>query len=283
VAEKAASRSPRLDAMLERMIAEGASDLHLSAAHRPHWRVDGEMQALKDAGVLAENEVQTLLEPVMEARHLEQFRTEGDADFAYAIPGVARFRVNVFKDHRGVNAVFRLIPSKILSLEQLGLPPVIQNFCDMPKGLVLVTGPTGSGKSTTLAAMIDSMNRNQKLHVETIEDRIVPCTRASRAHQPASWAAHQELRRLRAALRGPRRHPGARCATWRRSRWRWRRPTPATWFGHAAHQQRGAVDRVIDQFPAGQQEQVRSTLPTCCAAWWRRRGARPAAGGWPPR
>jgi twitching motility protein PilT len=265
-AEKATSRSPRLDAMLERMIAEGASDLHLSAAHRPHWRVDGEMQALKDAGVLGASEVQELLEPVMEARHRAQFQSEGDSDFAYSIPGVARFRVNVFKDHRGVNAVLRLIPSKILSLEQLGLPPVIQNFCDMPKGLVLVTGPTGSGKSTTLAAMIDAMNRNQKLHVVTIEDPIefVHQSQQSLVNQ-RELGGHTSsfARALRAALRED---PDVILVGEMRDLETIALALEAANTGHLVfatlhtNSAVGAVDRVIDQFPAGQQEQIRSTL-----------------------
>jgi twitching motility protein PilT len=265
-AEKAGARSPRLDAMLERMIAEGASDLHLSAGHRPHWRVDGDIQALKDAGVLGETEVLTLLEPLMEARHREQFTQDGDADFAYSIPGVARFRVNAFKDYRGVNAVFRLIPSKILSLEQLGLPPVIQNFCDMPKGLVLVTGPTGSGKSTTLAAMIDSMNTKQKLHIVTVEDPIefLHQSRESLINQ-RELGGHTKsfARALRAALRED---PDVILVGEMRDLETIALALEAANTGHLVlatlhtNSAVGAVDRVIDQFPAGQQEQIRSTL-----------------------
>ena len=261
-----ASRAPRLDAMLERMIAEGASDLHLSAGHQPHWRVDGDMKALSDTAVLGENDVLALLEPVMEPRHRDQFTTEGDSDFAYSIPGVARFRVNVFRDHRGVNAVFRLIPSKILTLEQLALPPVVTALCDMPKGLVLVTGPTGSGKSTTLAAMIDHMNRNQKLHVVTIEDPIefVHQSQQSLVNQ-RELGGHTKsfARALRAALRED---PDVILVGEMRDLETIALALEAANTGHLVlatlhtNSAVGAIDRVIDQFPAGQQEQIRSVL-----------------------
>jgi hypothetical protein len=165
-------RSPRLDALLERVVAEGASDLHLAAGYKPHWRVDGDMAVIEDGPVLGPDDALELLTPVMEERHRDQFAEDNDADFAYSIPGVARFRVNLFRDHRGTGAVFRLIPSKVLTLEQLGLPPVLKNFCEMPKGLVLVTGPTGCGKSSTLAAMIDFVKKTRQTHIVTIEDPI---------------------------------------------------------------------------------------------------------------
>jgi twitching motility protein PilT len=202
----------------------------------------------------------------MEARHREQFQTEGDSDFAYSIPGVARFRVNVFRDHRGVNAVFRLIPSKILSIDQLGLPAVVTALCDMPKGLVLVTGPTGSGKSTTLAAMIDYMNRGQKLHVVTIEDPI------EFVHQSNQSLINQRelgghtisfARALRAVLRED---PDVILVGEMRDLETIALALEAANTGHLVlatlhtNSAVGAVDRVIDQFPAGQQEQVRSVL-----------------------
>jgi twitching motility protein PilT len=265
-AEAPAARAPRLDALLERMVAEGASDLHLSAGHRPHWRVDGDMKALSDTAVLGGDEVFTLLEPVMEARHREQFETEGDSDFAYTIPGVARFRVNVFRDHRGVNAVFRLIPSKILSLEQLALPPVIQNFCDMPKGMVLVTGPTGSGKSTTLAAMVDTMNRKQKLHIVTIEDPIEFLHQSDQSlinQRELGGHTRSFARALRAALRED---PDVILVGEMRDLETIALALEAANTGHLVlatlhtNSAVGAVDRIIDQFPAGQQEQIRSVL-----------------------
>jgi twitching motility protein PilT len=171
-AEPAAPRSPQLDALLQRVVAEGASDLHLSAGHKPHWRIDGDIHEIADAPVLGRDEAAELLKPAMAERHWHRFTEDSDADCAYAVPGLARFRVNLFRDHGGSGAVLRQVPSRILTLEQLGLPEVLKTLCEMPKGLVLVTGPTGSGKSTTLAAMIDHINRTRKLHIVTVEDPI---------------------------------------------------------------------------------------------------------------
>lgn len=161
-----------LDQLLKRMVAEGASDLHLSGGQKPRWRIDGVVHEMTDREPLGETEVQELLEPLMTGRHRTEFGELQDTDFAYSLKGVCRFRVNVFRDHLGVGAVLRQIPAKILSIDQLGLPPVIKTFCDLPQGLVLVTGPTGNGKSTTLAAMIDYLNDTRAGHIITLEDPI---------------------------------------------------------------------------------------------------------------
>ena len=260
------SRAPRLDALLERVVAEGASDLHLSAGHKPHWRIDGEMKALTDAAALGSDEVRSLLDPVMDDRHRQQFLEQGDADFAHAVPGLARFRVNMFRDHHGVSAVLRLIPSKIMSIEQLALPAVVQSFCDMPKGLVLVTGPTGSGKSTTLAAMVDSINRTQKSHVVTIEDPIefLHQSKESLINQ-RELGGHTKsfARALKAALRED---PDVIMVGELRDLETIALALEAANTGHLVfatlhtNSAVGAIDRVIDQFPADQQAQVRSTL-----------------------
>ena len=165
-------RSPRLDGLLRRMVAEGASDLHLSGGQRPRWRIDGEIRELKDAAVLLPDEVRDLLTSVMQERNIDEFDGCNDTDFAYSLPGTARFRTNLFRDHRGVGAVLRHIPDKVMSFEQLGLPPAVRALTEHPNGLVLVTGPTGSGKSTTLAAMVDLINRTRRSHIITLEDPI---------------------------------------------------------------------------------------------------------------
>ena len=162
----------KLNKLLKRMVAERASDIHLSAAHKPRWRIDGNISEMSDTSLLSANDVLELVRPVMPERNMTQFKSDNDTDFAYAIPGIARFRVNLFRDNKGVGAVFRQIPDKILSIEQLGLPPVARQLCEYPKGLVLVTGPTGSGKSTTLAAMIDHINKTRLDHIITLEDPI---------------------------------------------------------------------------------------------------------------
>jgi twitching motility protein PilT len=166
------SKSPRLDELLKRVVEEGASDLHLSAGHHPHWRIDGDMAPIEDTKLLGKEEVWELLLPVMHKIKVREFEEKMDVDFVYPLPGVARFRVNAFRDDNGISAVFRFIPSKILSFEQLGLPQTLIKLANYPKGLVLVTGPTGSGKSTTLAAMINHINRTRRAHIITMEDPI---------------------------------------------------------------------------------------------------------------
>jgi len=170
--EGPAAETGILGKLLKSMATEGASDLHLSAGQRPRWRIDGAMRQIADIPPLAEDTVLEVLGDVLEDRNREEFETNNDTDFALELPGVARFRVNLFRDLGGRGAVFRLIPTTILSLEQLGMPAVVAEFCKLPKGLVLVTGPTGSGKSTTLAAMVDLINRGRKEHVITLEDPV---------------------------------------------------------------------------------------------------------------
>ena len=161
-----------LERLLRAMATEGGSDLHLAGGQRPRWRIDGAMHELADIPPLGPETVLELLGDALEDRNRQEYEAANDTDFALALPGVARFRVNLFRDLGGVGAVFRLIPNTILSLEQLGMPAVVAGFCKIPKGLVLVTGPTGSGKSTTLAAMVDLINRERKEHVITLEDPV---------------------------------------------------------------------------------------------------------------
>jgi twitching motility protein PilT len=261
-----APRSPKLDALLERVVAEGASDLHLSAGHRPHWRIDGDMREISDAQILGPGVVRELLEPVMEKRHREQFGDASDVDFAYSVPGVARFRVNLFRDRHGSGAVLRQIPSTVLSLEQLGLPAVLKDFCEMPKGLVLVTGPTGSGKSSTLAAMIDFINKTRRTHIVTIEDPI------EFVHESVTSLVNQRevgghttsfSRALRAALRED---PDIILVGELRDLETISLALEAANTGHLVlatlhtNSALGAVDRIIDIFPGDQQAQVRSAL-----------------------
>jgi hypothetical protein len=166
------SLSPKLDQLLRRMVAERASDVHLTSNLKPHWRIDGSMLEISDAPVLSGQDIHNLVDPITPERNRIQFKEENDTDFAYAIPGVSRFRVNMFCDNRGPGLVFRQIPDKILTMEQLGLPASVRALCDFPKGLILVTGPTGSGKSTTLAAMIDHINKQREDHIITLEDPV---------------------------------------------------------------------------------------------------------------
>ncbi len=161
----------RLIQYFQKMISEGASDLHLSTGMSPYLRKDGEMVQLQDPPFTHDN-LHALLMEIIPDRNRVEFEHDFDTDFAYEIPGQARFRCNYFNDRNGCGAVFRQIPVDILTADQLGLPPKLLQLCNLTKGLVLVTGPTGSGKSTTLAAMVDHINKTRSDHIITIEDPI---------------------------------------------------------------------------------------------------------------
>ena len=164
---------PPIDRLFHAMCGMKASDLHISTGMPPLVRKDGEIRALEEgAAAMDAAEVTALLEPIMPEKNRGEFDRRHDTDFAYEIPGLARFRANIFMDRKGRGAVFRVIPSKILTAEDLGLSSHILQLCRLNKGLVLVTGPTGSGKSTTLCGMIDYINRNRSDHIITIEDPI---------------------------------------------------------------------------------------------------------------
>jgi twitching motility protein PilT len=168
-----ASPAPAIDALFHGMCAMKASDLHISAGMPPLVRKDGEICLLDEqAALFTPDDVVQLLEPIMPEKNREEFRRRHDTEFAYEIAGLGRFRANVFMNRKGSGGVFRVIPSKILTAEDLGLSPHILQLCRLNKGLVLVTGPTGSGKSTTLCAMIDYINRHRSDHIITIEDPI---------------------------------------------------------------------------------------------------------------
>jgi twitching motility protein PilT len=193
-----------LERLLRAMSTEGASDLHLAAGQRPRWRIDGEIHEIADVPLLGVETVLELLGGALPDRNREEFAATSDTDFAIELAGVARFRVNLFRDLGGIGAVFRLIPTTILSLEQLGMPPVVTQFCAVPKGLVLVTGPTGSGKSTTLAAMVDLINRTRREHVVSLEDPVefVHASQASLVNQREVGPHTSSFARaIRAALR----------------------------------------------------------------------------------
>jgi twitching motility protein PilT len=165
--------APPIDRLFQKMCEAKASDLHLSVGMPPLVRKDGEIKVLEEGGPSFDPEsMWRMLDPIMPERNREEFERRHDTDFAYEIAGLGRFRSNVFMDRKGPGAVFRVIPSKILTAEDLGLSPHILKLCQLNKGLVLVTGPTGSGKSTTLCAMIDYINRTRRDHIITIEDPI---------------------------------------------------------------------------------------------------------------
>jgi twitching motility protein PilT len=159
-----------IDDLFRTMVTMKASDLHMSVGSPPMVRHDGEIKHLPGKAVLGPRDTERILLPIAPARNVEEFKRRHDTDFAYEIPGLARFRCNLFMDRKGMGGVFRQIPTKIISAEEMGISKEILQLCHLPKGLVLVTGPTGSGKSTTLCALIDYINRNRTDHIITIED-----------------------------------------------------------------------------------------------------------------
>jgi twitching motility protein PilT len=161
----------KIDRFLKLMSDRGASDFHLTVGRPPMLRASGTMESIRYR-TISEADFAELLKPVTEERLWNEYLQTGDVDFAYEIPGASRYRVNLFRQQRGGGAVFRVIPTKILTIEQLGLPEQVRRIASIRSGLVLVTGPTGSGKSTTLAAIIDEINETRSLHIITIEDPI---------------------------------------------------------------------------------------------------------------
>jgi len=171
VSAPAPAVAPKIDRFLRLMGSRGASDFHLTVGRPPMLRVSGTMEPIRYRSLVEADYVE-LVRPIVPPRVWEDFAATGDADFAYEVPGLARYRVNLFRQQRGSGAVFRIIPTKIMTLDQLGLPEPVRRLAEMQSGLVLVTGPTGSGKSTTLAAIVNLINETRKLHVITIEDPI---------------------------------------------------------------------------------------------------------------
>ena len=171
-AKPAAGGIAHLEELFHTMVKAGASDLHLSSGSPPQMRIDGDMGPMEHLPVLDAAQVEALLRPITPEKNWDEFDRDNDTDFAHELVGVCRLRCNLFRDRKGPGGVFRVIPSDILTADDLGLSRDIRNLCYLSKGLVLLTGPTGSGKSTTLTALIDYINRRRTDHVITIEDPI---------------------------------------------------------------------------------------------------------------
>jgi twitching motility protein PilT len=244
-----------------------ASDLHLSATMAPMVRKDGEMRRLHDAaGALSSEIIVQLLAEIMPPINRAEYEARHDTDFAYEISGLARFRANVFKDRHGAGAVFRAIPSEILTAEQLGLSPHVLALCQLKKGLVLVTGPTGSGKSTTLCAMIDHINKTRADHIITIEDPI-EFVHENQKCLLNQREVHTHTRSFKDALRAAlREDPDVILVGELRDLETIAIAIETAETGHLVfgtlHTSTAAstVDRVIDQFPADRQAQIRVML-----------------------
>lgn len=242
---------------------EGASDLHISAGEPPMARIHGEMRRI-EMPALNKDEVHTMLYDVLSDQQRKRFEENFELDFSIELKGIARFRVNAFRQARGEGVVFRVIPSKILSLEELGLPKILREICHNERGLVLVTGPTGSGKSTTLASMIDVINNNLKGHIITIEDPIefVHESKMCLMNQREVGAqTHNFANALRSALRED---PDIILVGEMRDLETISLALTAAETGHLVFSTlhtSGApktVDRIIDVFPAEQQAQIRA-------------------------
>ena len=255
----------KIDAFFKLMHEQGASDLHLAAGQPPALRIRGDIERIKYK-VLDNDDLRGMLYEITPEEKIKVFEESGDVDFGYEIPGLARYRANFFMQKNGVGAVFREIPSSIMTAEQLGLPPVISKLASLPRGLVLVTGPTGSGKSTTLASILDVSNRTRKDHIITIEDPIEFVHQSQGCivnHREIGIHTHSFAAALRGALRED---PDIILVGEMRDLETISLAIEAASTGHLVfatlHTTSAVktVDRIIEVFPADQQAQVRSTL-----------------------
>ncbi|VAX22884.1 Twitching motility protein PilT [hydrothermal vent metagenome] len=255
----------KIDAFFKLMAEQGASDLHMISGQQPVLRIHGDMERVKYKTMEPE-ELKVMLYEITPEEKVKVFEETGDLDFGYEIPGLARYRCNFFMQKYGIGAVFRQIPSEILTAEQLGLPPIFKKMAMMEKGLVLVTGPTGSGKSTTLAAIIDHANKVRKDHILTVEDPIEFVHRSQGCivnHREVGTHTKSFASALRGALRED---PDIILVGEMRDLETISLALEAASTGHLVfgtlHTQSAAktVDRVIDVFPANQQSQIRTTL-----------------------
>ena len=255
----------KIDAFFKLMNEQGASDLHLAAGQPPALRIRGEIERIKYK-ILDSDDLRGMLYEIAPEQKIKSFEESGDIDFGYEIPGLARYRANFFMQKNGVGAVFREIPSSIMTADQLGLPPVVSKLATLPRGLVLVTGPTGSGKSTTLAAIIDVANRSRKDHIITVEDPI------EFVHQSQGCIInHREIgvhtESFATALRGAlREDPDIILVGEMRDLETISLAVEAASTGHLVfstlHTSSAykTVDRVIEVFPSQEQPLIRSTL-----------------------
>src|SRR5476651_2267647 len=255
----------RIDAFFKLMSEEKASDLHLATSNPPMLRINGDLVRV-DFPPLENDDLKAMVYEIAPEAKIKLFEETSDVDFGYEVTGVARYRANFFQQKYGISAVFRLIPSTIMTIDDLNLPPVLKKFSMLKKGLVLVTGPTGSGKSTTLAAMMDYANMQRHDHIITVEDPIEFVHRSQNC-----LVQHREVgvhtRSFAAALRGAlREDPDVLLVGELRDHETIELALTAAATGHLVfgtlHTSSAAkaVDRIIDVFPTGQQNQIRATL-----------------------
>ncbi len=262
----AASTQPRIEILLEEVIKKKASDLHLQVGLHPMLRIDGALVPLSGSEVLKEEHVESLVFAILDDDQKEILLKDKEFDFSFAFGDLGRFRVNAFHERGNIAAALRLIPNEILSIEQLGLPQTVNKFADYPRGLVLVTGPTGSGKSTTLAALVDKINTDTAKHIITIEDP-VEYTHKSKKSVLVQREVHYDTFSFSAALRSSlRQDPDVVLIGEMRDLETIASAITIAETGHLVfatlHTNSAAqsIDRMIDVFPPHQQPQIRSQL-----------------------
>jgi len=255
-----------LDQLLRTLVERGGSDLHLTVGISPAIRVNGELAQLPEFPAVTADDLQKLLYGIMTQKQREVFENELELDMSYAVPGLARFRVNIFQQRDSMGSVMRVIPFEILPLEELGIPDQVSNFAYLPRGFVLVTGPTGSGKSTTLASLIDLANRNRAAHIMTVEDPIEFLHRHKRSvvnQREVGTDTHGFATALKHVLR---QDPDIILVGEMRDLETIQIALTAAETGHLVfgtlHTQDApqSIDRIIDVFPPHQQEQIRVML-----------------------
>ncbi len=258
--------TPTIKELLTKMIQEGASDLHIVVGGPPMIRIHGGLEALTGYERLNADQTQEIIYSVMNEEQISEFEETRECDMSFGVEGLSRFRLNVYRDRGSVVAAFRAIPFEILSFEQLGLPRVISEFADYPVGLVLVCGPTGSGKSTTLAAIVDKINRERNVHIITIEDPIEYLHRHNRA-VVNQREIHADTNSFSDALkRVLRQDPDVILIGEMRDTETIQAALTVAETGHLAfatlhtNDALQTMNRIIDVFPASQQDQVRTQL-----------------------
>jgi len=261
-----------LEAALRAMIEMGASDLHVTTGAPPTVRLDGHLMPLEGFQIMTADRIQRTIYSILTQRQRETFEENLELDFAYAVRGVARFRVNLYQQRDSLGAAFRVIPYEIKPLEELGVPPVVANFAGLPRGLVLVTGPTGSGKSTTLAAIIDLANRTRTDHIMTVEDPIEFLHRHKKSLINQREVGADTLSFANALKHVLRQDPDIILVGELRDLETISVALTAAETGHLVfgtlHTQDAAqtVDRIIDVFPSHQQDQIRTQLASALQA-----------------
>lgn len=256
----------KIEALLEACIKKGASDLHLQVGLPPILRVDGQLMPVQKTSALTEEMVDQLVFSTLDSMQREILMKDKEFDYSFTFGDIARFRVNAFNERGNLAAAFRLVPTKIPTIDELGMPPVVSTFADFPRGLVLVTGPTGSGKSTTLAALVNKINNEKSRHIITIEDPI-EFTHKSRRSLIAQREVHYDTFSFSRALRSIlREDPDVVLLGEMRDLETISSAITVAETGHLVfatlHTNSAAqsIDRIIDVFPAAQQPQIRSQL-----------------------